>query len=438
MADGTLIFDTKVDSEGLSTGLSKISSGVGKAMTGVATAAAAVGTATVAATSALVNQAKETAAFGDNIDKMSQKIGISAEAFQEWDYVFSQNGADINILETGMKTLSSAVADAGNGTTSAQEKFEMLGLSFEELGQMSQEDMFGAVIAQLQTMPEGAERTALAADLLGKSAMELGPLLNQTADDTQALKDQAKELGMVMSNEAVKNSAALTDAMDNLQRAFTGAKNSIGGEMLPALTDVCNGLALLVSGSEEGSDLIVQGSKTFEVWEGKNRTEDQSDNNPVIFSTRYGNIKEPNVLIDSSTYRSAHVVVNTTTTDNVTTNYIQVGIEPSDEPNMDAFLYLKSSAKKDDYSSMSDFYNAMQAEGNEERSASWIRTINVTFDSMEGSYEYMQDFDLGDVCNIEIPEIGISAEARLIGCYEVVKDGVWSMSMEFGTPILKK
>lgn len=259
MADGTLIFDTKVDSEGLSTGLSKISSGVGKAMTGVATAAAAVGTATVAATSALVNQAKETAAFGDNIDKMSQKIGISAEAFQEWDYVFSQNGADINILETGMKTLSSAVADAGNGTTSAQEKFEMLGLSFEELGQMSQEDMFGAVIAQLQTMPEGAERTALAADLLGKSAMELGPLLNQTADDTQALKDQAKELGMVMSNEAVKNSAALTDAMDNLQRAFTGAKNSIGGEMLPALTDVCNGLALLVSGSEEGSDLIVQG-----------------------------------------------------------------------------------------------------------------------------------------------------------------------------------
>lgn len=179
-------------------------------------------------------------------------------------------------------------------------------------------------------------------------------------------------------------------------------------------------------------------SKTFEVWEGKNRTEDQSDNNPVIFSTRYGNIKEPNVLIDSSTYRSAHVVVNTTTTDNVTTNYIQVGIEPSDEPNMDAFLYLKSSAKKDDYSSMSDFYNAMQAEGNEERSASWIRTINVTFDSMEGSYEYMQDFDLGDVCNIEIPEIGISAEARLIGCYEVVKDGVWSMSMEFGTPILKK
>jgi hypothetical protein len=50
----------------------------------------------------------------------------------------------------------------------------------------------------------------------------------------------------------------------------------------------------------------------------------------------------------------------------------------------------------------------------------------------------MTDFDLGDVCNLEITEIDISAEARLIGCYEVVKDGVWTMTMEFGTPILKR
>lgn len=259
MADGTLIFDTKLDSTGLSTGLSKVGSVATSAMTGVATAAAAVGTATVAATSYLVNGAKETAAFGDNIDKMSQKIGISAEAFQEWDYVFSQNGADINILETGMKKLAGTITDAASGTESAQEKFAQLGLSFEELSQMSQEDMFSTVISALQEMPEGAERTAIASDLLGKSAMELGPLLNQTAEDTQKLKDQANELGMVMSNEAVKNSAALTDAMDNLSRAFKGAKNGIGNDLLPGLTDITNGLANLVAGQEGATDMIVEG-----------------------------------------------------------------------------------------------------------------------------------------------------------------------------------
>ncbi len=231
---------------------------VGKAALG----ALAAGTAAVAKlATTVVDGAKETAALGDNIDKMSQKIGISAQAFQEWDYIFSQNGADISILETGMKTLSSAVADAGNGSKSAQEKFKQLGLSFDDLGKMSQEDMFGAVIEQLQTMPEGAERTALAADLLGKSAMELGPLLNQTAEDTAALKDQAHELGMVMTDEAVKASADFTDAQDNLRRAVTGAKGRLMGDFLPGLTAVTNGLADLAAGNDGAVEHIQSGFK---------------------------------------------------------------------------------------------------------------------------------------------------------------------------------
>lgn len=246
---------------------SKISSAFAKAAGGVGKAAVAglaAGTAAIAGvTKAVVDGAKQTAAYGDNIDKLSQKIGISAEAFQEWDYVFSQNGADISILETGMKTLSSAVADAGNGTKSAQEKFKQLGLSFDDLGKMSQEDMFGAVLAQLQQMPEGAERTALAADLLGKSAMELGPLLNQTAEDTQALKDQAHDLGMIMSDEAVKDSAAFSDSLDNLKRAADGAKNQLAGNFLPGLTEVTNGLAELVAGNDDATEQITSGFETI-------------------------------------------------------------------------------------------------------------------------------------------------------------------------------
>ena len=66
------------------------------------------------------------------------------------------------------------------------------------------------------------------------------------------------------------------------------------------------------------------------------------------------------------------------------------------------------------------------------------KIINVEFDAMESSYEYRTDFDLGDLCSIEIPEMDLSAQARLIGCYEVMKSGQWSMTMEFGTPIILK
>lgn len=177
--------------------------------------------------------------------------------------------------------------------------------------------------------------------------------------------------------------------------------------------------------------------KTFEVWEGKNRTEEQTVNNPVTFSTRYGNIREPDVLIDNTAWKTGCIGCNSVSNNGSTTNYNHVIINPTDEANMNSFLFLKSAVRLEDYSSTSAFYDAMDAESLKELEG-FVQTINVTFDSMEGSYEYMTDFDLGDVCNLEITEINISAEARLIGCYEVVKDGVWTMTMEFGTPILKK
>lgn len=256
------VLNSEAGSAGTMAG-SKIASGISASLkTGLGATAAATGVAVagvVALGKSITEASKASAEYGDNVDKLSQKIGISAGAFQEWDYIFSQNGADISILETGMKTLSSAVYDASVGSKSAIEKFNALGLSVEDLKGKTQEDIFSTVIARLQEMPESAERTALAADVLGKSAMELQPLLNQTAESTDALKQQAHDLGMVMSDEAVKNAAAFTDSMDNLTRAFEGAKNKIGAEFMPSLTEITNGLANLIAGNEGAQESIVNG-----------------------------------------------------------------------------------------------------------------------------------------------------------------------------------
>ena len=262
----TEVLSGEAQSAGQSSG-KKFSSSFGGAIgTGLKVAggaAAVAGTALAGLGASIVSNAKDTAAFGDNIDKLSQKIGISAESFQEWDYVFSQNGADIGILESGMKKLAGTLDDAQNGSEGAVEKFEALGLSLEDIAGLSQEDLFGKVIESLQEMPEGVERTAAASDLLGKSAMELGPLLNQSAEDTEALKQKAHELGMVMSDDAVKASAGFTDAMDNMGRAMDGAKNTIVSSLLPGLTDITNGFADLVAGNDNATEEIKSGFESL-------------------------------------------------------------------------------------------------------------------------------------------------------------------------------
>ena len=227
-------------------------------------AAAAVGAVTGAVTAvvkATVDAANETAQYGDKIDKSSQKLGVSAEFYQEWDAVLQHSGTSMDAMSATFKKLSTASNDltATKKTTAA---FEQLGLSMDEVSKMSSEDLFATVVGKLQQMEEGTERTAIATTLLGKGAQELGPLFNTSAEDTQAMLDKVNELGGVMSNDAVKASAAYQDSLQDLQTSISGAKNNLVAEFLPSLTKVMDGLTDMFTG-KGGMDKINEGISDF-------------------------------------------------------------------------------------------------------------------------------------------------------------------------------
>lgn len=181
---------------------------------------------------------------------------------------------------------------------------------------------------------------------------------------------------------------------------------------------------------------FVDSVRTFEVWGGLDRTEANAEkNNPIIFSTKYGNIKNPNVLISEENYKNAGVVINEYAdgdSEIVTTRAAFHAVDNG----LYNFVAVQSKANKSDYTD-SDFITALDNEI-ENALNETVKVVNVEFDALMGSYEYMQDFEIGDLCTIEIPEMSLSADARLIGCYEVMKSGQWSMSMEFGTPIIRR
>ena len=213
------------------------------AKVGVA-AFAAVGTAAVGAGVKLVKETANVASYGDNIDKMSQKMGISAKAYQEWDAVMQHSGTSIDALKPSMKTMA-------NQAQQGAEEFQKLGISQEEVKNLSQEDLFGRVIEGLQNMEEGTERTAIASKLLGRGATELGALLNTSAEDTQKMKDRVNELGGVMSDEAVKAAAKYQDQLQDMNTAVDGLKRNLLTGMMPAITTVMSGITNLASGKTD-------------------------------------------------------------------------------------------------------------------------------------------------------------------------------------------
>ena len=246
------VLDPEATKAGKSAGLN-IAGGIGSAIVGGATIVAG---ATAAVTGAVVKGTSDLAAYGDNIDKMSQKMGMSAEAYQEWDAVMQHSGTSMEAMKSSMKTLANA-AETGS------DAFELLGISQEQIATMSQEELFEATITALQNVEDETQRTYLAGKTLGKGATELGALLNTSAEDTQAMRDRVHELGGVMSDEAVKNAAAFQDNLQDMQTAISGVGRGLVSQLLPGMNQIMEGFTGLILGEEGASEALSTGFESL-------------------------------------------------------------------------------------------------------------------------------------------------------------------------------
>lgn len=246
--------DSRSGFESLKSTLSTVGAALGATI-------AAIGTAAVTAGKKIWDMANDTAEAGEEIDKQSQKLGISAENYQKLSYAMERSGADVEDFKKGMSNITNSLADFQNGVEGADEKYKQLGISFQNTdGSIkSSEDVLLETIDALSNMTDETERNSLANDIFGKSYQELQPLLNSGSDGIRQLMDEAEQYGMVMSDDAVKASAAFEDSLTKLKGTITGVKNALMSQLLPGLTAITDGFSELVSGNDEGADMIKSG-----------------------------------------------------------------------------------------------------------------------------------------------------------------------------------
>lgn len=217
----------------------KKAGGVGQSLLGMGKnalkGAAVVGGATLAAGAALFGMASKAADTTDRIDKLSQKVGLSKGGFQEWEYVLSQNGMEIESLQGGMKKLTTVADQAIQGTGRGAEIFKQLGISVKDSSGAvkDQETIFNESVAALQGMEDGTEKARLATELFGGAGAKLMPLLNGSAESVDELKQAARDMGLVMSDDAVAAGAKFTDTMDNVKRSLGAIGTRIGVAVMP-------------------------------------------------------------------------------------------------------------------------------------------------------------------------------------------------------------
>lgn len=212
----------------------------------VAAGITAVVTKIVTGLSEAVNLASS---LGDDIDKGSRRLNISAKAYQEWNHALSQSGATINDFSRGILSMNKYMSGA-DVTEDVSNAFDKLGVSAKVAnGEITNTE--GLLTETVKALADFSgtkeERGALATAIFGRGGNTLNALFDSGSEGIQQLIDEAHELGLVMTDEEVANSVAYGDAVANMQASIDAFKTSIVTSLLPALTDVANTISSIVA-----------------------------------------------------------------------------------------------------------------------------------------------------------------------------------------------
>jgi hypothetical protein len=192
-----------------------------------------------AAAAAIGGLVTTTANYADEIDKMSIRTGISTDTLQEMRYVADQVGVQFSSLTMGVTQLTRRLVEGGETSKITSDAMKSLGLTIRTAsGAMKdQETIFFDTARALSRIRNETQRTALAMQLFGRQGVELLPMLSQGEESMDKMRDRARELGLVMSGDAIAGFVDFKDAWAEAKMAMGAAFRELATNLLPVLRD---------------------------------------------------------------------------------------------------------------------------------------------------------------------------------------------------------
>src|SRR5579885_2202097 len=200
---------------------------------------------------AMVRSALESA---DALNKLSQRVGITVEALSTLVPAAELSGVSAQTFETGLKKLATTMFEAATGSEESARRLKALGVAFQNQdGTLRATDAVLLDLAdRFQAMPDGAQKSALAVQLFGKSGAELIPFLNQGREGIAALTGEMEALGVQIGGDTAAQAEVFNDSLAKLRLAATSLANRVIEAFLPALNEMAGGM---VESAKQGGTL---------------------------------------------------------------------------------------------------------------------------------------------------------------------------------------
>lgn len=172
--------------------------------------------------------------------KAAQSAGISVQALTGLQFAADLAGASNEQLADSFKFLNINIVEANRGSEKQAVAFARLGVATKDAaGQARAADKVMLDIAdRFAGLKDGAEKTAIAQELFGRSGAKMIPFLNQGREGILALTEQARSYGLVLSDEVAKASEQFNDSLTTLGAISKGSANQVAADLLPTLNSL--------------------------------------------------------------------------------------------------------------------------------------------------------------------------------------------------------
>jgi hypothetical protein len=229
------MFEALTDRVGLS---SKALRGLGEAF--------AIGTVIQQVTSMTLAVAQQA----EELTQLAQQTGMSTQSLQQWEVILNRTGTTTTEWAVGLRALANRLDEARQGSEEASRVFQRLGIDVAQVGSM--DDLVMQLAERLSQVRDGAEKTALATDLLGRAGQRLIPAFNAGAEALREAAQRSQEM-TVLSTAHLERLTKLDDAVDDLRIAWNRFTQQVSVAVAPALTTIVQGLTWVV---ETGSKAV--------------------------------------------------------------------------------------------------------------------------------------------------------------------------------------
>jgi hypothetical protein len=199
------------------------------------------GISAITAVGFLTQSVKSAADFSDEVGDLAQTLGTTTERLSALKYAADIEGV-FEPLQAGMTKLAKASEDFRSGSTGAIESFGKLKIDPSSFKDTS--ELFAVVADKLSKMEDGARKTAIAQELLGRSGAQLLPLINQGADGLSRYADEAQRFGLIVSEEVAAAAGEYNDNLSRISAAGKGLSVTLGNALLPALSEIAENFVI--------------------------------------------------------------------------------------------------------------------------------------------------------------------------------------------------